>query len=98
MFTDFEKMLYNEHLKEQRRSKNLPYKLRKDFSKVNSTIELCLKRLSSFFDKHKDIKPWEFFKAPYSVYPKGEQFDLKFYTTQKAIVVYKLFKESQNIA
>ena len=95
MFTDLEKALYNEHLKEARRAKNQPYKLRKDFSKVSSTIELCLKKLSAFFQKHKDIKPSEFFQAPYKIYSTNEYFDLKFFTSQKAITVYKIFKESQ---
>lgn len=98
MFTDFEKAIYNVYLKESRSAKNQPYKLRKDFSKVNSTITLCLKKLSDFFIKHKEIKPNDFFKAPYSVYPEGDTFDLKFFTTQKAISVYKIFINSNKPA
>ncbi len=97
MFTDFEKAIYNAHLKESRSAKNQPYKLRKDFSKVNSTVTLCLKKLSDFFTKHKEISPNDFFKAPYFVYPEGETFDLKFYTTQKAISVYKIYRDSQKV-
>jgi hypothetical protein len=29
------------------------------------------------------------------VYPEGENFDLKFYTSQKAIKVYKIYIESK---
>jgi hypothetical protein len=95
MFTDLEKAIYNAHLRESRSAKNQPYKLRKDFSKINSTTTLCLKKLSSFFTKHKEIKIEDFFKAPYFVYANGENFDLKFFTTQKAISVYKIYTDSK---
>ena len=94
MFTDLEKMLYNEHLKESKRAKNQPYMLRKNFDKISTTVELSLKKLSAFFEKHKEINPSEFFRAPYKIYSTEEYFDIKFYTTQKAITVYKIFKQS----
>ena len=95
MFTDFEKNLYNAYLKESRESKNLPFKRRKHFQKINSTVALLIKKLALFFINNKDVSPTEFFKAPYSVYPEGESFDLKFYASQKAIKVYKIFIESR---
>jgi hypothetical protein len=87
-------MLYNEHLKESKRAKNQPYMLRKNFDKISTTVELSLKKLSAFFEKHKEINPSEFFRAPYKIYSTEEYFDIKFYTTQKAITVYKIFKQS----
>ena len=95
MFTDFEKTLYNEHLKESRKAKNLPYRPRKNFEKVSETTKLCLKKLAMLFLNNKEISPSNFFKAPYSIYSEDEFFDLKFYTTQKAIKVYKIYIESQ---
>ena len=68
--------------------------LRKNFNKLSTTVELSLKKLSAFFEKHKEIKPSEFFRAPYKIYSTEEYFDLKFYTSQKAITVYKIFKQS----
>ena len=97
MFTDFEKNLYNVYLKELRGAKNQPYKKRKNFEKVNETISLCLKKLAIFFNNNKDVNPSDFFKAPYSIYPEGETFDLKFYTTQRAIKVYKIFLDSKKV-
>jgi len=94
MFTDLEKALYNEHLRESKRAKNQPYMLRKNFNKLSTTVELSLKKLSAFFEKHKEINPSEFFRAPYKIYSTEEYFDLKFYTSQKAITVYKIFKQS----
>jgi hypothetical protein len=38
----------------------------------------------------------EYFKAPSFVYPKGETFDLSFFTSQKAKSVYRIFEESKN--
>lgn len=95
MCTNLEKTIYNEHLKESRKSKNKPYKIRKDFSKISEQTELVLKRLSSLFEKHKEINISDFFRAPYSVYSDSESFPLKFYTTQKAISIYKIYMESK---
>jgi len=95
MFTDFEKNLYNDYLRESRESKNLPYKRRKHFQKISDTVALSIKKLALFFINNKDVSPSDFFKAPYSVYAAGENFDLKFYTSQKAIKVYKIFIESR---
>jgi hypothetical protein len=95
MCTDFQKKLYNEHLSVSRKAKNQPYKLRKDFSKIDEKTSFCLKKLSYFFDLHKEIKPRDFFQAPYDIYSDTEYFDLKFFTTQRAINVYKIFIESK---
>jgi hypothetical protein len=95
MCTDLEKTIYNEHLKESRRSKNKPYKIRKNFTKISESTKLILKRLSNLFIKRKEINISDFIRAPYSVYSESEIFPLKFYTTQKAILVYKIYTESK---
>ena len=95
MCTDFEKRIYNEYLKELRRSKNQPYKLRKNFDKIDEKTKLCLKKLSLFFINNKEVSPNDFFKSPYSVYPQGEHFGLDFYTTQRAIKAYKIFIKNE---
>ena len=96
MCTDFEKTIYNEFLKESRKSKNLPFRPRKNFQKVNEKTKLCLQKLSNFFVNNRSVNVTEYFKAPYFVYPKGESFDLSFFTSQKAKSVYKIFQESKN--
>jgi len=95
MYTDLEKTIYNEYLKESRKSKNQPFKLRKDFSKLDETVGIALKRLAVLFEKHKEIAISDFFKAPYAIYSESETFYLKFYTTQKAITVYKIYMEAK---
>jgi hypothetical protein len=95
MCTDLQKKIYNAHLSVSRRAKNLPFKLRQEFSKINDTTALCLQKLEIFFTKHKEVNINEFFLAPFKIYPEGQTFPLKFFTTQKAITVYKIYKESQ---
>lgn len=96
MCTDLQKKIYNEHLKESRKSKNLPFKTRKKFEKLDDTTKLCLQKLEVFFKKHSDISISEFFKASYFVYPNDEYLNLKFFTTLKAINAYKIYKKSPN--
>jgi hypothetical protein len=96
MCTDFEKTIYNVYLRESRKSKNLPYRTRKNFQKLNEKTSLCLQKLSSFFQTNREVSIEDFFKAPYSVYPDDSNFDLAFYTTQKAKGVYKIFLQSKS--
>jgi hypothetical protein len=56
---------------------------------------MCLKKLSYFFNKHKEIKIENFFNAPYSLYKDEVYFDLSFYTTLKAIKAFTL--QNKNI-
>lgn len=93
MITDFEKYLYNTHLKITR--KNKPYKLRKDFSDLAEKDIVCLKKLAHFFNSHREIKPEIFFSAPYDLYKDETHFDLSFFTTLKAIKAFTL--QNKNI-
>lgn len=95
MYTDFQKLLYNVHLSVSRKAKNQPYRPRKDFSKIDDKTNFCLKKLSYFFENHREINPKDFFIAPYEVYSDGGYYDLKFFTTQRAINVYKIYIESK---
>jgi hypothetical protein len=93
MITSFEEMLYNEYLKASRSSKNKPYKLRKDFSDISPEVIVTLKRISRLLLKLTNIKPVDFFKAPFALYPE-DYFDLKFFTTQKALKMYTTFMKT----
>lgn len=97
MCTDFEKQIYNLHLKEYRKAKNQPYRERKNFDKLSEDKKTVLTRLSLLFNNNRDIIISDFFKAPYEVYQDGTFFDLKFFTSQKAIKIYKIFIESKQI-
>jgi hypothetical protein len=94
-----EKLIYNSFLIASRTAKNKPFRLRQDFSKVDPTTELILKKLSLFFSENNNITPTDFFIAPYKCYGSDNYFDIQFYTTRKAIKCYSIYckqRETQN--
>lgn len=88
--TEFEKQIYNEHLIAQRTANNKPFSVRKDFTDLDDSKVLAVKKAAMFFSKFKHIKTKDFFIAPYKVYG-GTYFDLSFYLTSKAILAHKLY-------
>ena len=95
--TDFEKHIYNRYLAVSRGSQGKPYKLRKDFSNfADDSNYFYIKKLSMFFNRFKHIDIEEFFKAPFSIY-NDQLFDLKFYTSQRALKVYTLFNQRKQL-
>lgn len=89
--TYLEQTIYNTYIKISRSKQNLPYRLRKDFSDFEDTEKyVYVKKLSMFFNKFPHIRIQEFFEAPYSVYPPGETYDLRFYITPKAVKAYSV--------
>ena len=93
MITTFEEILYNEYLRSSRTAKRQPYKWRKDFSDLKPETVITLKRISRLLTKLSHIKSVDFFKAPYHLYP-DDNFDLKFFTTQKALKMYTVYMKS----
>ena len=64
---------------------------------MTQTVILYVKRIAGFLERHPNVDLEEFFDAPYKVYPNGEYFDLKFFTTPKAVAVYKMNQESKKL-
>lgn len=95
MISNFEQAIYNTHLRVSRSIKNKPYKLKKDFSNLDAESELYLKKLSIFFKNHNDIKMDEFFKSSYTVHKDEPYFDLKHYTSLKAIKAYTVYQKQK---
>lgn len=91
MCTDFQKKIYNEHLRISKIVKNKPFRLRKNFDDLSDSNKYFLSKIELLFCSSPYIEIESFFKAPYEIYSKDEYFDLKFYTTQKAISVYSLY-------
>jgi hypothetical protein len=83
-----EKNIYNCYLKHFR--KGLPYQHRKDFSNLDSTATVCLKKLNSFFLKFPHINQDDFFGAPNFLHPDEPCPPLKFFITRPAIKAYSL--------
>lgn len=91
--TEFEKHIYNTHLRISRSRKGLPFKYRKDFSYLLDAYANSLKRISIFLIKFPHIKLENFIKAPYEIYSDQEHFDLDYYTTLKATKAYTLYEK-----
>jgi hypothetical protein len=91
--SDYEKLIYNTHLKISRSKKNLPYKFRKDFEHLNDIYINSLKKIAIFLTKFPHIKLEDFIKAPYEVYPDEKHFELDYYTTLKATKAFTLYQK-----
>ena len=96
--TEKEKSIYNSFLATSRKVKNLPFKLRQDFSNIDDKTYVALKKLGAFFKLH-NLNYTDFFTAPYDFYDTTNYFDLSFFTSLKAIKCYTLYarkKETQS--
>ena len=91
MISEKEKSIYNAFLIANRKSKNKPFKLRKNFSNLDPEITVYIKRLKMLFERNSSIDLDTYFQAPYVIYGKDEYFDLKFYTTRRALKCYTSF-------
>lgn len=95
MIEERHKKIYNSFLRASRVSKNKPYTQRQNFDSITSTVEVALKKLDRFFLSHTSVKYNDFFIAPYTIYHDQEFFDLKFYTTPRAIKCYTEYIKQQ---
>ena len=90
-----EKHIYNKFLAVTRSAQNKPFKLRKSFDNLDDITTVCLKKLSLFFNRFRHVDIDTFFAAPREIYQDKGIFDLKFYTTQRALKVYTLYMQRQ---
>lgn len=79
--------IYNQYLKAIAKVNNRPYKLRKDFSKLDEDSKIILYRLELFFDKFSHIQPYNFFLA-FLEYKELKYASLDSYLKQSAIIAY----------
>jgi len=87
--TQLEKNIYNTYLKVSRSKHNKPYKYRKNFDSFEDNENyIYVRKLYQFFRKFPHIKIEDFFNCPYEVYPDTDIYDLRFYTTPKAVKMY----------
>jgi hypothetical protein len=95
VLTNYEKQIYNDFLVASRTTKHKPFKIRQDFSKLQPSVYCNLKKISSFFQRNAQIKPKDFFSAPYKYYGAEDYFSLEFFNTPKAIRCYSLYLEQR---
>lgn len=90
--TQKEQYVYNCYLETSRKLNNKPFKYRVNFENFEEKDEyLYVVKLSNFFNKFENINVKDFFEAPYFVYNE-KYFDLKFFTTHKAIKCYTMYQ------
>lgn len=70
--------------------KGLPVQYRKDFSQIDPTTLVALKRLSAFFNKFPHILPDDFFGAPNHLHPDEKCPHIGFFITRPAIKTYSI--------
>lgn len=98
ILTEKEQIIYNKHLICYRKIKGEPFKLRKDFSKMDESIVAYLQKLSKFFNNYPNINIDDFFEAPYRVFEETDTYyDLEFYTKQKALKCYTQYIKNLEI-
>lgn len=93
MINEFDQFIYNTYLRALRTSSNVPYRARKDFTDLDDEKFVFIKKLSSFFARNNKIKPEEFFRASFQVYPDSTFLDLKYFTTLKATKAYTIIQQ-----
>ena len=95
--TEKEKIVYNCFHATVRMMQGKPFKRRKNWVGFEENPDyFYVKKLANFFRRHHNINMHEFFKAPFKIYNDPGYFDLKFYTTLKAISIYKMYKKENN--
>jgi hypothetical protein len=91
--------IYNTYLRISRSKKNLPFKLRKDFSNIQNEEKYpVLLKLENFFKRNPYVNLNDFFEAPYNVYEDEKDFGLEFYLSQKAVKIYNLYQKKKTFS
>lgn len=89
-------VIYNTYLSVSRGARNQPWRARKDFSDFEKSEEYpYTKKLELFFNKFPQINVKDFFLAPFIVHKDTEYLPISFYTTQKAIATYSIWKKQK---
>lgn len=87
-----EQYIYNCYLETSRKVNLQPFRYRKDFEGFEEKEEyVYIAKLGYFFNKFPNINIKDFFEAPFYVYNE-KYFDLRFFTTQKAIKTYTIYE------
>lgn len=89
--TVFEQKIYNTYLRVLRTHQDKPFKYRKKFDDLDTTIKEQVTRLAYFFNKYKHIRIDLFFQAPYNIYNDTSPLYLDYYLTHKATKAYSLY-------
>ena len=95
MLNELEQLIYNTHLRVTRRAVNKPYKIRKNFEDVDGTTILYTQRVARLLNKFKHINVQDYFQAPFKLYGGDEYFDMKFFSSPRAMKAYTLVLQQE---
>lgn len=95
MISTYDRYVYNTYLKSLRSSSGQPYRLRKNFETLNEVTINYIQKLSNFFKRNKEINPEDFFNASFNINNDEKFFDLKYFTSLKAIKAYTIFQKNR---
>jgi len=95
VISEFDKFVYNTFLRITRSRNKLPFKLRKNFEKLDDKVYVQIKKLSSFLKRFPHIKIDDFFNAPYELYPDENYFPIEYFTSLKATKAYTLLQKKK---
>ena len=87
-----EKYIYNAHLKTSRSYQNKPWRPRENFEKLSVVEEELIKKINSILNT-KNIKPDDYFRAPYELWQDKKYYPLDYFSKFKAIKAYNLWVE-----
>lgn len=92
--TDQEQRIYNKHLAISRSVRNKAFRIRKTFEDLGGTDKhKFLKRIATFFNKHKEVDQDLYFESPYKLYPDVQFFDLEYFASMRAVKAYTMYKQ-----
>ena len=91
MVTEREKHIYNTYLRVSRTARNKPFTYRKDFSDLDDSTKLFLKRIDNLLIKYPHISVENYFIAPFKVYPNAEHFALEYFANMGGVNAYTTY-------
>jgi len=92
--TEFEQRIYNSHLAVSRSMRNKPFKLKGNWKGFEENPNyLFVKRIANFFNRYPQVDMQVYFEAPYKLYSDVDYFDLKYFSSPRAIKSYTIYKQ-----
>ena len=96
--TKLQEKIYNSHLAISRKMRNKPFRIRKNFSSLETSVVDKLAALERFFLSLPSVNIDEYFTSPYEIFEDDDYFDLDFYLTSKAKKAYSQYMKKIEIS
>lgn len=93
MLNENKKRIYNSYLINSRKCRNKPFKVRKNFDRIDNDILYILIKLENLFKNYPNIDLDTYFSAPFMLFKDINHFALDYFATPAAIRSYTLYKK-----